>query len=328
MDKKIDHSFVSGSVIERIAKFDQILVKHSQLSAAMEGINRCVSWSRTGREPRGFLLTGAGGTGKTTLCHAVLRQFPQTEVQEGLTKISTVPAFYSSIPSPSSIKGLAANLLHGLGDPYPYRGTTEMRSAKLVKLLVECRTKVIILDEFHHLANASTPEKAQAKKVCEWIRAVTKDTGVMFCLVGIPGCEAVVDYDDQMRRRFADRYRLEDLVLGTEKASGDLIPYLCTLGEKAQGLIGITAFPDFKDHTFVSQIWLATAGRPAFISLLIKDALFAALSGGGRDYVTIGDFAAAFESGCSSEFALCQKNPFLMTRAELASQARLGDGRE
>lgn len=319
MHKNINKIELVDPVIARVAKFDQILVNHPRLKAAMEGLSRCISWSQVGREPRGFLLVGEGGTGKTTLCNAILKRYPSEDVHVDCTQIRTVPAFYSSVPSPSSIKGLAANLLQGLGDPYPYRGNAELRSAKLVKLLVECRTKVIILDEFHHLANTSTPEKVQAKKVCEWIRAVSKYTGVMFCLVGVPGCEAVVDYDDQMRRRFADRHRLGDLFLGTEKEPGDLRAYLCTLGAKAQELLDITGFPDFRDHRFLSQIWVATRGRPAFISLLMKDAIFAALIHGSRNNVTVRDFADAFESGCTIEIARSPKNPFLMSSAALAS---------
>lgn len=315
-------------LINRIAKVDQILVGHPKLLAAFNGVMECISWSKVSKEARGAVILGEGGTGKTTVCKTILKRFPQRDELIDGAWVKVVPAFFCSVPAATSLGDLIESLLRGLGDPFPEYGKPKKKRERLIKLLEECRTQVILLDEFHHLANTSTPGMRRSVQLCEWLIGLTNETHVMLCLVGIPSCENLVNFDPQMSRRFADIYRLGDLSLGTREKPGDFVPYLRTICKHAATSLELEGFPDLQDFGFVARVWAATAGRPAYISILFRDAVLAALRD-KRERVMVDDFSVAFDRGCMAKVALTSKNPFLLTQqkliASIASRAEEGN---
>jgi len=292
------------------------------LTAAIDGLSDCITWSVASAEPRGALLTGIGGAGKTTVCRAILKSFPSVETKEADLSIKTVPAFYASVPSPSTIGSLAASLLVSIGDPLPPRGTAANLTARLAHLLKICRTQVILLDEFHNLLAEAVTGQTHAKKVCNWLRSLINETGVMVCLVGDPSCETLVNHDHQMSRRFAYRYRLKELDPGTQERPGDLVGFLTGFSELSLKKIQMTSGVDFSDHHRVQQVWAATGGNPAFVAMLFKEAASIALLNGGRTAIELDDLGDAFEKGITLPAALISGNPFLLQPAVLRSKLK------
>ena len=300
----------------KVAALDSIYVTHQDLTQAIEGITECISWSKNSLEPKGALLTGLGGAGKTTICKAILKRYPPALVTIDGTLINTVPAFYSSVPSPCGIKSLASSMLEQLGDPSPGRGTAYSLTNRLCKLLVECRTRIIILDELHHLLRMKGRGQTKAQEVCEWLKSLMNSAGVMICLVGTPSCESILQGDSQMSRRFAHRYRLHDLSCGTSAEPGTLTGFLQHLVVKYSESLGGVAMPDFFSHDLVAKMWAATSGRPSFITLLLQRAILTALNG-QRTSVTASDLAYAFDLRVTIDVAQSTQNPFEMLNYEL-----------
>lgn len=313
---------ISNPVHARIAALDAVVVAHDALKTAIEGLTHCISWSEVSKEPRGAILVGAGGTGKTTICNAILKKFPTYDAVEPHAIIRIVPAFFASVPSPSTIKSLAVNLLDRLGDPAPSRGTTIGLTSRLCTLIKLCRTRIIILDEFHHLLAESSVGDSRVNKVCNWLKTLINETGVMVCLVGTPSCEALVNHDSQMSRRFTHRFRLSELAIGTKSSSGQLQGFLLSLSKEFISRLSLDGFVDFREHAHVLRMWAATSGNPAFISLLFKEATSTALTA-GRNTVVSGDLAEAFATGITLSVAKVSGNPFTMSNHILASQAGL-----
>ncbi|WP_082793240.1 TniB family NTP-binding protein [Collimonas pratensis] len=304
----------------RIATLDAVVVAHNALKTALEGIEQCISWSAVSKEPRGAVLVGVGGTGKTTICNTILKKFPPHDIVEPHAMIRMVPAFFASVPSPSTIKSLATNLLEQLGDPSPNRGNATSLTDRLCKLIKLCRTKIIILDEFHHLLAESSVGEARTIKICNWLKTLINETGVMVCLVGLPACEALVNHDSQMSRRFTHRFRLKELSIGTSSAPGPLQGFLLALSKEFVARLNLDGFVDFKEHLHVLQMWAATSGNPAFVSLLLKEATSIALSA-GRNTMVVSDLDEAFSRGITLSVARTSTNPFTMSRQMLISHA-------
>lgn len=300
-----------------VAALDNIYVSHQGMVQAIEGILECISWSDHSKEPKGALVTGEGGAGKTTICQVILKRFPPATVTIDDALVNTVPAFYSSVPSPCSIKSLASNMLEQLGDPAPGKGTAYSLTNRLCKLLVECKTKVIILDELHNLVPTKGRAQSRAGDVCDWIRSLMNNAKVMICLVGTPSCESILqESDGQMSRRFAHRYRLNDLSCGTATKPGELTGFLQHLTAEYAAKLVFTGMPDFSSHDLSGKMWAATAGRPAFITLLLQKAALYVLAA-GRTSLTVDDLAHAFDSGITLDVAKTKKNPFHMSAYEL-----------
>eukprot|EP01037_Dinobryon_pediforme_P031753 gene31753-36394_t len=167
------------SIYQRVAAIDNMYVSHPMLRSAIDGLSDCVSWSAVSAEPRGALLTGIGGAGKTTVCKAILKRFPALDIVEGDSAIRTVPAFYASVPSPSTIRSLAASLLVSIGDPLSPKGSAASLTTRLAHLLKVCRTQMILLDEFHNLLAEAAAGQPHANRVCNWLRTLINETRVM-----------------------------------------------------------------------------------------------------------------------------------------------------
>jgi len=303
----------------KVAALDSIFVTHRSLTEAIDGITECISWSRVSLEPKGVLLAGLGGAGKTTICRAILKRFPPEQVTFNKAVINTIPAFFCSVPSPSSIKALASQMLEKLGDPAPERGTASNMTKRLCKLLKECLTRVIIIDELHHLLKTKGRRHSNVDEVCEWLKGITNGAGVMLCLVGTPACESILETGDgQMSRRFAHRYRLQDLSCGTRDTPGELAGFLQRLAIDYSKSLGGLAMPDFQSHELVAKMWAATSGRPSFITLLLQKAILATLNG-GRTSVTVNDLAYAFSEGLTIDVAQTTNNPFEMSEYQMTN---------
>lgn len=304
-----------------LAALDNIFVTHAAMISALSGINECISWSHHSLEPKGALLTGLGGAGKTTICRAILKRYPPVTETIDNARVHTVPAFYSSIPSPCSIKSLASNMLEQLGDPSPEKGTAFTLTKRLCKLLTVCKTRVIILDELHNLVKTKGRKESKAEEVCDWLRSLMNDAKVMLCVVGTPSCEAILqDPDGQMSRRFPNRYRLHDLSCGTESRPGELLGFLQQLATQYAQKLQLTAMPDFSSYQLTEKMWKATGGRPAFITLLLQKAALNALNA-NRTAVTVADLAYAFDSGITLDAAKSKTNPFDMPKYERKNAA-------
>ncbi|MRX08144.1 AAA family ATPase [Pseudoduganella sp. FT25W] len=304
-----------------IAQIDTTIVNHSKLRAAHEGLDECIAWSEANREPAGAVLVGEGGMGKTTICNAILRRYPPSIKKTASVEVSIVPAFYASVPSPSSIKSLAAELLKRLGAPRPGAGTASSLTERLIVLLKIAETKIILLDEFQHLLADSKVGDARSNNVCDWIKTLINNTGVTICLVGTPACEALVNSDLQLAGRFARRFRLYPLNIGTSEERGELERFLIAIVEKFKERLGFLTTLDFSDHSNSVRVWAATSGNPRFVMRLLKEAAVLAWAA-GRKNLTIGDLAEAYAKGITQSASKFNGNPFVVTYEALSNALR------
>lgn len=305
------------SVFSRVASLDKFIVSHADMTHAIDGIGDCILRSNGAAEPCGAILIGIGGTGKTTICKAILKRYPQTEIFENNARILTVPAFYASVPSPSTIKSLAQNLLENLGDTSTSNSTAQKLTKRLCALLSTCKTKIILLDEFHHLLAEGKPGDKKSIKICNWIKTLINNTNVLICLVGTPDCEALVGDDTQMARRFNRKYRLRNLHCGTSEKPGPLSSFLKHITKTFINKLELDSFVNFDNRLALLQIWAATDGNPAFVMQLVKEATSACLLDKRKD-VLISDFSQAYSSDLASPFSHIKQNPFDMTHEQLA----------
>lgn len=315
---KIDKLKAYREASQQISCIDGTVVNHSGLKTAIVGLQECIAWSEFNEEPAGAILVGQGGTGKTTVCNAILKLFPSHVMEDAATKIQITTAFYASVPSPSTIKTLAAELLQMLGDPHPTYGTAYALTERLIKLLRTSKTKIILLDEFQHLLADSKVGGPRANKICDWIKTLVNKSGVTICLVGTPACEALVSSEPQLAGRFARRFRLYPLELGTQEKRGELEKFLLTMSEEFLAQLQFSSVVDFSDHTNAVRVWAATGGNVRSVMRLLKEAGVIALSAGRTD-LTMSDMAEAYTKGVTSSLAKCSGNPFTVHYDSLLS---------
>lgn len=311
--------------IEAIAKLDKIIICHPDFNTAVRGIENCLEKSIAFREPVGCMLTGLGGNGKTTICKVVMSKIPaETKIINNCEKI-IIPAFYCAIPSPATVKSVATAILIQLKDPNPFSGTTAQLTKRVCLLLKQCETRLIFLDEFHHLYDVLRNSTKVNTAVCNWIKSIVNETQIMFCLVGNTQFPLYLVQDSQLSRRFPKEFRMRPLQPSTQGDSGSIKPFLNEIISRSKKVIDIDFVTDFSEEHTCNQIYAATSGNPAFVMSLLKEAIYITLLNGCR-VVTVDDFSMAWEDGICSQSSLTKTNPFKMTAGILASNLRGKNG--
>ena len=307
--------------IQRVAPLQNVVVRHPYLDLAYQGIQECVARTAVLNEPVGCLLLGQGGLGKTTICKALLKSMPQAVQHDATAVRSIVPAFYAQVPSPATVKSLAAKLLAKLNDPSPLSGTVPQLTDRLCKLLRNCETKLVLLDEFHHLIDVGARSTRVNTTVCNWVKSLVNETGVSFCLVGLPTFASIFTMDTQLARRFPMTFELPSLVPGTRDKPGFLERFLGTVSARALEVVRLDGFPKMEEHLFANQIYAATQGIPAFVMKLVRESILAGLASGSNE-VTVDDFASAWDGGICRHSSLSNVNPFRLEEAALFRRLR------
>ncbi len=308
-------------IIRRVAELDKLVIAHPAFSNVIRSINDCILKSEVYREPVGCLLLAKGGMGKSTVCHTVLSQMKSSIKRVGAVEKTIVPAFYSEIPSPATVKGVAASMLKDLGAVSPFSGTTIQMKARLCTLLAAAETKLVFLDETHNLFRRGNRSTAVNSEVCAWIIGMVNEAKISFCLVGLPDFAAHLSADSQLTRRFPLHLHLKPLLPGDQSQPGALVPFFAQFMRETSARLSLKSIPDLNYLFLSTQVYAATGGIPAFIISLIKEAVLNALSS-GHDNISLDDFAIAWDRGLISESSLVKDNPFRMSQGALAGALR------
>lgn len=311
----------SREILSAISMLDKLVVQHPDFSTAFTGINECVLKTEFYKEPMGSLLLAEGGMGKTTTCRAIMSSMSSTTKRSATFETTIIPAFYAEIPSPATVKTVAASMLAQLHDPNPLAGNTAQLTIRLCRLLERCETKLVFLDELHNLLDTTKTTTRINNNVCNWIKSIVNNTSVSFCLVGLPEFAPILSIDSQLSRRFPLHFKLNKLTPGTLDTAGTLPPFLQEVFDQAKNILSLRSTPNFSNELMVNQVYAATSGNPSFIMSLIKESLFIALSNNDNS-ITKEYLALAWDKGITAKATLTTANPFKMSAGSLAGQLK------
>lgn len=312
---------------EVVAEIDKIRVGHPFYEGALNSINECLKASAFSREPVNCMLMGNGGVGKTSLAEMIKASMKPEVIREGDMEISTVPAFYASFRSSTSLNSLLTDMLSKLGDPHPTVGKLDDKAFRFYKLLIQCRTKIIFLDELHDIEGFNSNNRSAMQKFFKVLKAICNERGPVTCLMGIPECHDIFSGDQEMSRRFKRQIFLRELTPGTEAEPGLLQNFVRDVYDAVVESTEIKGFPSLS-YSNALQIYTATGGSPDYIMTLIKESVLHAMLN-GRVHVEIGDYANTWSNGLLNGADLGKKirvgfNPFLADQTRLARMFREG----
>jgi hypothetical protein len=305
---------INEEIIETIAELRHFVCYHNEFLAAYEGVLGCMSRSISFNRPIGCLLLGKGGVGKSTVCKLIkAKNKPEAVTTNGYVK-RIVKVFYMPVPSPVTIKSLTIRMLEELGSN-DHSGTSEQLNYRLRTLLRECNTKLIMLDEFHHIYNANALKTRSTENVANWIKTLADESKVTICLVGLPDIQSKLHLDSQLQRRFSYVYTLNPLSL-SENSAEIFKNFLKHTEEFCHKKLATRFDPSLISHSMLKRIYLATGGIQAYVIQLIQESCIKALSS-QRKVVTIDDFHYAFSLNSTIYLPLTKKAVFLISQAEL-----------
>lgn len=304
---------------EKIRSINNIVITSNEFMTAFTGIQDCVKRSISFREPVGSMLLAEGGLGKTTLCKTILSLMPPTEKIETDHIKKIIPVCYVEVPSPATVKSLAITMLRELGDPTYENGygTTEYLTSRLIYLLAQCETKLIFLDEFHHLFERKPTSTRMNRTTGNWLKTLVNRTGISFCLVGLPEFVPLLQVDSQIARRFPFIYQLNPLTVDPSNNSGSIFLFLAEVA-RILNKQNINFLPALDSQLIGMQIQLATKGFHSYVMSLIRESIVHALND-NRQIINPNDFSYAWKLGITSYISKQNKNPFEMNYSQIIS---------
>lgn len=307
--------------IEKIETIMRGIIVSEEFDTAYKGIMLCTEKNVMYKKPFGCLLLSHGGLGKTTLCKAIVKKHPTYIKTENDINKTIIPVFYLEIPSPATVKSVASNMLKALNDPAPFAGTTTQLNHRLITLLKACETKLIFMDEFHHLFDLQTSTKRMNTVVCNWIKTLINETGICFCLVGLPEFESLLKMDTQLARRFAHSYILNPLKIKKINEFGTLHAFLHQIEKNIESKLDLKFEPSLSNQLLALQIFIATSGNHAYLMLLIENCLYQTIND-EKKIIKTTHFAKAWQEGITAYVSKISTNPFLLDMATLSSKIR------
>lgn len=289
------------SVAERLELVERVFIRYPRLKTLHKKIDFCRTYSKIAAEPECILITGTQGAGKTTLLEWYAGDFAIRELPEKLV----VPILTVLVLSPATVKGLATEMLKAIGDPAADRGTVSSITLRLRKFLVGCEVELIILDEFQHFDDRNS--RGVLKTVSDWLKNLLNQTKVPIVLVGMPGCESVLDAkgNEQLKRRFSNRERIEPFSWQGPKEIQEFRQLLKKIDDELP-LLTDSHLADFATAFLIHR---ATDGVINYVMKLLRRASRMAIERGLEriDQLLLAD---AYEEVPANEFTQ-RPNPFL-----------------
>lgn len=149
---------------------------------------------------KGLAVLGPSGVGKSSCLHQFIREMQGEDSGNGRI-------LYAEVPSTPSPKSLGAAILARLGDPFAYsnRESAEKKLDRIIQMFGHLKTEVLILDEAQHMVERTRSIQAST---ADWLKRLVNASRIVIILAGLQRTEAILQPNEQLRRRFSAIYYL------------------------------------------------------------------------------------------------------------------------
>lgn len=231
-----------------------------------------------------LLILGESGTGKTSLA----RSFTQSYPKQVLPERDLLPVLHVSVPAAATIAGTVEAVLRQLGDPEPERGTVSAKTARAVRIARGCGVEMLLFDEAQHIQDRGRHYTQYL--VGDWLKSLMDALGLPVTLLRLPRTQALLQANEQLRRRFTHRLSLS--VHGGVQETNDesSLKLFRALSEALP--LPLDARP-FGWKELGLRLHYATDGRIAYVKQLLVNAYSHAVSQSGAN-ISVSELSHAF----------------------------------
>lgn len=299
---------------------DTILVPHSAYSDAQHRMHQCLEYVKEGSgEPVCIAVMGESRTGKTRSLESFQNRYPAIRFDDGLH----VPLLSITVPSRPTVKALAELLLKKLGATDWEKGTENSKTARLEKLMTECRVFMLILDEFHHFYD-KTSRKVQ-HHVADWLKNLVGACKVALVVSGLPSLQAVIDQNEQLAGRFKSPILMPRFDWNLDEHRSEWFGILSAF---SIGLRVNFDLPDLDGDNLSLRMYCATGGLMGYLTKTLRQAVWNAVDA-GTNVITLKDIETAHRMAVWSQGRFSEiSNPFDSSRLVFPSSDVLAAARQ
>lgn len=301
---------------------ESILVPHDGFSDALKSIEQVYDVSEFVSESVGKPLIAESRTGKSRVIKEFVRRHPRSRNRDGLV----VPVLSVKTPPKPTVKGLVELMLSRVGDPRAHIGTENQKTDRLMTLLTAAKTRVVVIDEFHHFVDKSSMKVQHY--LSDWLKVFLDDSGVAAVVVGLESSMAVLQQNEQLRGRFLAPARLSRFDWNDSCQRSEFVAVLSSFESVLSEYIDT---PEMANTNMGFRIYVATGGLIGYLTMFLKQLVWNAVAA-DANALTLEDFHKAYGGSIATQSDANTKlgNPFVKsfdtdpTAASLASALQVG----
>jgi hypothetical protein len=320
-------------MINAVTFLEDVIVPHKAFQNAFDRIEFFIAAVEIAaadkipmREPVGFALLGQSRSGKSILLDTIAAKHPSFRSDDGLT----VPLIKVTVPSKPTIKGLGELILREIDKHDDKRYTEGQLTRRLQVLMANCKTKVLMLDEFQHFYDKRS--QVVWHHVADWLKVLVDSVGCILIVSGLPKCTAVIEQNLQLAGRFRAPLRMPRF---SWKDKTDRTEFIACLKEFQIVINPHLCLPKLHTGEWPFRCYCATGGLIGYLKKFLSELLIHAQVQ-QKSTLILADFDVAYTNFIYSEDELTgvAVRPFSpgfgrVSRSEaIEAAAKIGAGEE
>ncbi|EHP5029872.1 TniB family NTP-binding protein [Vibrio cholerae] len=243
--------------LKNMASIRSLVINHPQFDHAYQAIVNAYQMKALINSAQNIICVGQSGTGKSTLKEKMRFSFPEVETCE--KKI--IPILVVDTPSVPTVKNIAEEMLIQLGDPRFNKGSAIEKTNRILNYLDKCEVQMVIFDELQHFVDQG--KRRTPLEVSDWLKTVIDKAGVSTVLMGLERSEAILEVNEQLRRRFSRRVDIPPFSIRTKESRATFLGVIRVLDEKVDLPVRI----NLQDKELILSLFFASNG---IIDYLVK----------------------------------------------------------
>ncbi|MGF6725428.1 hypothetical protein P3T43_004806 [Paraburkholderia sp. GAS41] len=264
---------------------EDTLVPHAAFNGALRRIEQCFAYADSAREPICIALIGETRTGKSRAMEEFSTRHPSIRNGEGLY----IPILRVTTPAKPTVKSLVELMLERMHDELSESGSENAKTRRLVKLMDECGTQMVMIDEFHHFVDKGSHKVIH--DVANWLKTLVDRIRCVLIVAGLPTCQAVLEQNEQLEGRFSAPVMMPRFEWKIDEHREEFIAILSAFHESMSRYFDL---PELDNADMAFRCYCATGGLMGYLTKFLRQVVWNALDSGKRK-ITLGDLAIAHD---------------------------------
>lgn len=267
------------------------LVPHTAFEEATRRIEQCFDYAKTASEPICIAIVGESRTGKSRALEECFSRHPAVRSSEGLD----TPILRVTTPPRPSVLNLAETMLRAMKDPRPDAGKESSKTARLIALMENTGTNMVMIDEFQHFYDKGL--HSVMHYVADWLKTVVDERKCALVVAGLPTCLAVLQQNEQLAGRFLSPIMLPRFDWHNEGHREEFVAILAAFQESLSGHFDL---PVLDGPEMAFRCYCGTGGLIGYLTKFLRQTVLNALDVNTR-VIGLADLLRAHQQAIWSE---------------------------
>ena len=257
---------MSSTKVDRRTIIDETLISHAAFENATARLQQCFDYAGVGSEPMCIPIIGESRTGKSRLLEEFVAAHPQRRTAEG----QEIPILRVKTPSKPVISSLVEKMLLAMGDPAFSKGRETDKTNRLLTLLKNARTRMIMVDEFQHVHVRGT--RTVQHFVADWLKNLVDDEERKYALVvaGLPPSLAVLEQNEQLAGRFLAPIQMPRFLWSSAEHRAEFEGILAAFDDVIREHFDL---PQLDSEEMAFRCYCATGGLIGYLAKFLRQAV-------------------------------------------------------